>query len=245
MHVVRHRRAAAPPATAPRRPPAARRLRRAALVLGLVVASLVAVGPPPGGAPASAADVYSTDPVRVDMAFPVVGTVRWSDTFLAARGGGTRKHLGQDLVGAKRSPLVAAFDGRVVLRREQASAGYYLSLQAARPDDQGRRWVVNYMHLDNDSPGTDDGRGGPERAYAPGVVEGATVRRGQLLGWLGDSGNAEETVPHLHVELRLGSAFSGPAYNATTSLRAAEVLRAPLGAVQELDGPPRRARRTG
>ena len=236
---------------ASRRPaaPAPRRRRLAALAVGLVLAAVL--GPTPGAVPgtrppeAHAADVYSQDRVLVDMAFPVVGTVRWSDTFLAPRGGGTRLHLGQDLVGAKMLPLVAAFDGKVVLRRSQASAGNYLSLEALRPDSEGRRWVVNYLHVNNDTPGTDDGRGGPEHAYAPGVVEGAKVQRGQLLGWLGDSGNAEDTTPHLHYELRLGSAFSGPAYNATPSLRAAQVLSAPVGAVQELDGPVRRARRAG
>ncbi|HWH31564.1 MAG TPA: cell wall-binding repeat-containing protein, partial [Egibacteraceae bacterium] len=58
-----------------------------------------------------------------------------------------------------------------------------------------------YVHLNNDSPGTDDGAGGPEWAYAPGIREGVRVERGQWIGYVGDSGNAESTGSHLHFEL--------------------------------------------
>jgi hypothetical protein len=56
-----------------------------------------------------------------------------------------------------------------------------------------------YIHLDNDTAGTDDGLGW---GIADGIVEGTAVEAGQLIGWLGDSGNAEDSVPHLHFELR-------------------------------------------
>lgn len=58
------------------------------------------------------------------------------------------------------------------------------------------------MHINNDTPGTDDGNGGTANAYAPGIVRGSHVVAGQLLGWVGDSGNAESAGSHLHFEIR-------------------------------------------
>jgi putative cell wall-binding protein len=65
--------------------------------------------------------------------------------------------------------------------------------------DDGRKY--DYIHINNDTPGTDDAQGGPEFAFAPGLMRGGTVRRGQWLGAMGDSGNAEGTAPHLHFEI--------------------------------------------
>ena len=50
-----------------------------------------------------------------------------------------------------------------------------------------------------DSPGTDDGKGW---GIADGLAPGVRVSAGQLIGWLGDSGNAETSRPQLHFELR-------------------------------------------
>ena len=47
------------------------------------------------------------------------------------------------------------------------------------------------MHLNNDTPGTDNGRATRDQAFAPGIVIGATVTAGQVIGYVGDSGNAE------------------------------------------------------
>ncbi len=59
-------------------------------------------------------------------------------------------------------------------------------------------WETQYLHMTNDTPGTDNGKGW---GIAPGIVPGARVEAGRLLGWVGDSGNAEKTPPHLHFEL--------------------------------------------
>lgn len=121
------------------------------------------------------------------MTFPVLGKVKWSDTWGAPRGGGTRKHIGQDLPAEKMRPLVAALDGVWTGGGIQCADGNSLA----------------YIHLNNDTPGTDDGRGGDEYMFAPGVWAGVPVRAGQFVAYNGDSGNAEETISHLHFELYL------------------------------------------
>lgn len=65
--------------------------------------------------------------------------------------------------------------------------------------DDGREY--SYLHLNDDTPGTDDGAGGPENAFANGLQEGTIVERGDLIGWMGDSGNAEDTGHHLHFSI--------------------------------------------
>lgn len=75
-----------------------------------------------------------------------------------------------------------------------------------------------YLHVNNDTPGTDDGKSRGIFAYAPDLRSGNPVVAGQLLGYLGDSGNAESTPPHLHFELHRPS---GEAINPYNSLVAA------------------------
>jgi uncharacterized protein YkwD len=157
-------------------------------------------------------------PKSVTILFPVLYDVRWSDTFGAPRDGGKRKHQGQDLMAPKLSPLIAVFEGRVYLGPGGPGGHYSISVT----NEEG--WTANYYHVNNDSPGTDDGNGGNDYAFAPGLKSGDNVKAGQLLGWVGDSGNAENTGPHCHFELW----YRGQCINAAASLRAARRLDAPL-----------------
>ena len=167
----------------------------------------------------AAARAQSTGEVH-DIRFPVVGEVSYTDTFGAPRGSG-RTHEGQDLLGDKMLPLVAADSGVItMLTWPQPSYGYYLELTA----DDG--WTYSYVHINNDTPGTDDGAATRDDVYGPGIDEGVRVERGQLLGYLGDSGNAENTAPHLHFEMRDAN---GALVNPMASLDAAERGDAPAG----------------
>lgn len=131
------------------------------------------------------------------IVFPVDGESTFRDDFLEPRGGGTRQHLGVDILADKHTPVVAAVDGVVsYIPLSEPSWGYMITIQ----DRDGYQY--RYIHLNNDTPGTDDGQGGIQYAYASGLRRGSEVRAGQLIGWLGDSGNAENTVPHLHFEIR-------------------------------------------
>src|SRR5688500_8110390 len=170
--------------------PARSRLWPAALSASLVLtlASLLAT------APASAAEPDTYDSV-IDLTFPVDPTrVHYSDDYDAPRTG--HVHKATDIMGPKLLPIYAAVGGRVTrLATTDDAYGYRLTIT----DDAGRSY--SYLHLNNDSPGTDDGRGRPDQAYASGMVLNAEVERGQHIAYLGDSGNAEGTSPHLHFSI--------------------------------------------
>lgn len=129
------------------------------------------------------------------MVFPVEGGAAYADGFGACRAGCRRRHLGQDLRAPKHRWVLAAFAGTVTrMVAANGNAGATLHLREGP-------WLVKYFHLNNDTPGTDNGRGGFARAFAPGLRVGQRVAAGQRVARLGDSGNAERTRPHLHFEL--------------------------------------------
>ncbi|MBA2281440.1 MAG: DUF4214 domain-containing protein [Actinomycetota bacterium] len=65
-------------------------------------------------------------------------------------------------------------------------------------------WTYVFIHLNNDTPGVtpEDNLAAPQHVFAAGLDVGSTVTSGQVLGFLGDSGNAENTGPHIHFEIR-------------------------------------------
>jgi murein DD-endopeptidase MepM/ murein hydrolase activator NlpD len=122
-------------------------------------------------------------------------------------------------VSAKGTPLLAAVSGRITRLRHDLSglSGNSLTITA----DDG--WSYVYIHLNNDSPGTDDSANRFEYAFAPGMALNKRVAAGELVGFLGDSGNAEQTVAHLHFEIHQPD---GAVINAFASLRAASTAPA-------------------
>ena len=159
-----------------------------AAVTSLVLFTLVIVGAP---APAAAQSVPEiTLPIAVDD----IDQVRWTDTWGAARSGG-RSHVGVDMLGPKMTKLVAAADGTITWMRHDSGRGNIIYLT----DDAG--WQYTYIHINNDTPGTDDGANRYNEAFGPGIERGARVKAGQLIAYMGDSGNAEWTVAHLHFEI--------------------------------------------
>ncbi len=127
------------------------------------------------------------------ITFPLVGRSTFRDTYGASREDGARVHLGTDLIADKGTPIVAAAKGVVETIGEGDQAGLYV---VVRHTDG---WRSAYVHMNNDSPGTDNGL---TVGFAPGLRVGSRVEPGTLLGYVGDSGNAEETVAHLHFELQ-------------------------------------------
>lgn len=166
--------------------------RMSLLVLALVLLALPA---PALAAEDSVEDTFSfpQDPLVTEF------TNSWGD----ARSGG-RGHRGTDLMAPKGSPVSAMADGVVTIVRDGGRAGRWVAIEHAGG------WESWYMHLNNDNPGTDDGAADWSLTVAPGIEEGAQVIAGQLIGWVGDSGNAEPSSPHTHFELHRDGAAVNP-----------------------------------
>ncbi len=189
--------------------PVSRIVSVARLVAALVLASVAVVGvaPSPTAAQEEPEIRRITLPVHPDH----LDEVYWSDTYGAPRSGG-RSHLGVDMMGPKMTPLVAAADGVISWWRHDTSRGNNLVIT----DDEG--WTYHYVHINNDTPGTDDGANALEYAFAPGIERGARVQAGQVIAYMGDSGNAEHTGSHLHFEIERPD---GSPLNPTASVDAA------------------------
>lgn len=177
-----------------------------------VLLALALIVLPAAGAAAQeqepATSIFSPDTI----VFPVIGDVYYTDTFGAPRSGHT--HEGIDIMsvdGVKGRPVVAAADGVVGWIGSDCC---YLAI------DHGDGWETWYIHLDNDTPGTDDGLGW---GIAAGIEVGTPVVQGQVIGFVGDSGNAEDAGAHLHFEIRQ----DGVAINPYEYLLAAPVLDGP------------------
>lgn len=134
------------------------------------------------------------DLVEYPLTFPVSGEHHFSDWFWSRRTHGV--HHAQDIMADKMTPVVAAADGVVRLVNWSTNAAPERCCSLVLRHDDG--WETRYIHLNNDSPGTDDGAGW---GIADGISPGVHVAAGTVLGWVGDSGNAEGTSPHLHFEL--------------------------------------------
>lgn len=228
------------------------RLAIAALALVIVLSGLVLASPAgaqsaddqtSGGAPAgsdestSGAPPATPGPTVRDILFPVVGKVNFTDTYGACRSGCSRTHKGVDIFGAKLAPLVAVADGTIVSVRRSAltRAGNMVTIK----DDEG--WFYLYLHVNNDSPGTDDGAN-PQGWIVPNRLRvGDRVQAGDVIGYLGDSGNAETTPAHLHFEIHQpGVGVVDP----TPSVKAAQDAGRVRSVVSLASSPDGRARHT-
>jgi len=127
------------------------RLRRALLssILACLAAAVLIALPQLGPDPVQAAPTAEAH-LRLRIVFPVQGRVWYSNNFGACRASCRRRHEGVDIMGHKMERLVAAADGRITVFRH-APQGNYLTITTKGG------WSFNYVHLNNDRPGTDDG----------------------------------------------------------------------------------------
>jgi len=119
------------------------------------------------------------------LIIPVAGVARGSlrDTFDERRG--ASRHEALDIAAARGTPVIATGDGRIVK--------LFLSVPGGRTVyqfDADGAFAYYYAHLDG---------------YVEGLREGLPVKRGDVLGYVGTTGNAPPNAPHLHFAIfRLG-----------------------------------------
>jgi hypothetical protein len=165
------------------------------------------------GAAPSGPFVGAGDEELRPITFPVTGPITYFNDWGACRDGCRRSHQGNDLIGDRLQPLLAMRAGVVDRLLDHPTAGYGVVVR----DDEG--WEYHLYHVNNDTPGTDDGADTGAWRFAGGIRPGATVQAGQLIAWMGDSGNSEGSVPHAHVEIHRPD---GTAINPYWSLRQAQ-----------------------
>lgn len=135
-------------------------------------------------------------PVINGTVCPVAGPHTLSDTWGQSRGGG-RHHLGTDMAAATGTPVVAMAAG-VIDHVDPAQAQSPLGgITVSYTTAGGERWYMAHLS-----------------SLAATSVHGAFVQMGQVLGYVGSTGNS--TGPHLHVGLNLGD---GPRTNPYSTLR--------------------------
>ena len=117
-------------------------------------------------------------PAQPSMVCPVDGAVAFTDTWGDPRSGG-RTHKGVDMIAARGTPLVAIEAGTVKRMRNGGLGGITVTLRGSSGDE------FYYAHLDG---------------WAAGLSVGQSLAVGELLGYVGNTGNAQYTIPHLHFE---------------------------------------------
>ncbi len=149
------------------------------------------------------------------LVFPVAGPTTYVDDFGQPRPGGP--HQGNDLMAAKKTPAVAVEPGKVKFWTTSASAGCMLYLYG----DSGTTYL--YIHLNNDLTMRNDNRGKcvPGVSYARGLKDGARVQAAEMIGYVGDSGDANGGASHLHFEVHPGG---GAAVSPFSYLQSAQHL---------------------
>lgn len=145
----------------------------ARLDLARMAPELVAVPVPREEPPPESVDIAGRK-----LGFPLKGydRARLRDNFAESRG--NRRHEALDIMAPRGTPVIAVDDGRVARIYRSAAGG----LSVYQFDTVGRH-VYFYAHLD---------------AYAAGLAEGDALKRGDLVGYVGSTGNAPKHAPHLH-----------------------------------------------
>src|SRR5688572_21883504 len=139
----------------------------------------VAVVDPATGPPVAIAQGVEVGPAGLAIPVSGVKASQLSDTFTQARAGGERVHDAIDIMADEGTPVIAATDGTVE-KLFFSDGGGGITAYVRSPD---QRWTYYYAHL---------------QGYAPGLAEGQKVKRGQLIGRVGHTGNANSQGPHLH-----------------------------------------------
>jgi len=155
------------------------------------VAAAVPLSPATPNAPNARADTSSVIATAAELQqlaatldVPVQGVLRsqLKDNFTEARSG--HAHEALDILAPRGTPVLSATDGKLLKLFESKQGGHMV--YAA---DAADHFILMYAHLDR---------------YAPGIQEGMPLRRGQVIGYVGTSGDAPANTPHLHFAIARG-----------------------------------------
>jgi murein DD-endopeptidase MepM/ murein hydrolase activator NlpD len=148
--------------------------------------------PPPGGFTANPPidPSVQTQLLHGGYVFPVLGAVSYTNDWGAPRSD-TGYHQGIDMFASLGAPVVAVHDGQLLAVGWNRLGGHRLWLR----DPQGN--LFYYAHLS---------------AYALGLHDGSKVHAGQILGFVGNSGDAQGTPYHLHFEIHPQARWAVPPF---------------------------------
>ena len=135
--------------------------------------------PPTSAAPAAPAAAPAAAGAQGKLLVPVEGMplAKITDTFDQPRGT-ERHHEALDIMAPKGTKVIATADGKIVKLFTSKPGG--LTVYQFDPTE---KYAYYYAHLDR---------------YADGLKEGMDVKRGDLIGYVGSTGNADPNAPHLH-----------------------------------------------
>ncbi|WP_338759138.1 M23 family metallopeptidase [Massilia sp. METH4] len=167
------------PATQPAAPPAAAPAPQQAAGVPLPAKDLPEVQAPAPVNPAATSFDIDVKPAIGPLLVPVAGVSarELTDTFSQPRGT-ERQHQALDIPAPKGTPVLAAADGKIVKMFTSKPGG--LTVYQFDPSE---KYAYYYAHLDS---------------YAPELKEGTSYRRGQMIGYVGVTGNSDPNAPHLH-----------------------------------------------
>lgn len=151
-----------------------------------------------------------------DLKIPVllgITRAKLSPNFGDARGGGTRTHEGLDIMAPEGAFVASPTDAVVIAAGDGESSGIYVT--TANPG--GERFV--YMHLSG---------------IADGVKTGTVLEEGDLIGYVGNTGNASGGAPHLHFEIREGREVKDPYERLTKEFTSQERIAVLMEILKEL-----------
>lgn len=151
--------------------------------LGSINNTMIASLPPERNMPSrDQEEPGSRDSGSIPMIFPINGAHAYQNTWGAPRSGG-RHHQGTDIFANRGTPCVAVRDGAISTIDWQYLAGNYIRMV----DVDGNMYA--YIHLDSN---------------ADGLYPGKPVTQGEVIGYVGNTGNAAGGACHLHFEIHLG-----------------------------------------
>jgi murein DD-endopeptidase MepM/ murein hydrolase activator NlpD len=147
-----------------------------ALIEKVAPSSAVAVATTTGPA-AGDTDIALLRPRALTLPVQGIGAAQLTDTYTQSRAAGA-PHEAIDIMAARGTPVLAVEDGKVAKLFLSKPGGVTIY-----QFDPGSNYAYYYAHLDR---------------YADGLTEGASIRKGQVIGYVGSTGNASPDAPHLH-----------------------------------------------